>query len=193
MPNFQVGAEHYLYLAYSDGSTPLTVDTFVDTAGVDSPAGTSINDIEGDLELADLIKDVTVGGANNTVDITTRQTARAGYSASIIATSDATMQVQFAYEPRDESAKTWTAINRDDLSILYHCFITKSSIFAIDLDGSKATDGAGGLGANWTIGFSQPKEVQGQVVLDVEFALESYAQLVYWDTTVFKAFVNPPS
>lgn len=183
---FQIGAQHYLYLAYDSVTVPRTVDALIDTAGAPVGSGTvTINTIDAEtpskLKLADLIKDVTVGGSNNTVDVTTRQTARQGFSASIIATSDSNMQVQFAYEPRSTAGPN--PYLREDLGILQYCFATKKTIYAIDLDASKATGGAQGVGANWSIGFSTPKEVQGQVVMDVEFALESYAQIVFYNST----------
>lgn len=184
---FQIGAQHYLYLAYSDVSTPLTINALTDNGGDPlAPGTTGINEIKANFKLADLIKDVTVGGNNNTVDVTTRQTARQGFSATIIATSDASMQVQFAYEPRNVAAPH--AYARQDIGILLHCFTNKETIFAIDLDNTATTGGAQGVGANWSVGFSTPKEVQGQVVMDVEFALESFAQIVFYDTTLGKFF-----
>lgn len=189
---FQTGAQHRLYLAYSNITTPEVVDTLLNADGTEVDiTGTSAKDLT--LVLADQIKNVTVGGSNNKVDVTTRQTARQGFSANLIATSDATMNVQFAYEPRDDAG----AVTRNDLAILYYCFTQKLPIFAIDLDKPLAVAGVGGaqgLGANWTIGISTPKEVQGQVVVDVEFALQNFAQIIYTtDGTQanLRSLVNP--
>lgn len=178
--SFQLGSQHYLYLAYTTITTPIVITSLLKADGTEvTPSGVSAKEIvTADLNQTDLIKDVTVGGSNTKVDVTTRQTARQGYSAQLIATSEGTMQVQFAYEPRDD-AGTYT---RDDLAILQYCFAAKKPIFAIDLDkplGVATVGGAQGLGANWSIGFSQPKPVQGQVVIDVEFTIESFAQILY--------------
>lgn len=189
---FQIGANHYLYLAYTSVTAPQSITTLLKANGTeDDPTKTSILDLT--LVRHDLIKDVTVSGSNNKVDVTTRQTARQGFSASLIATSDASMTVQFAYEPRDDAG----AYTRDDIAILQYCFMTKTTIFAIDLDKPLAQAGIGGaqgIGANWSIGMSSPKPVQDQVVMDVEFALESYAQILYTtDGTQgnFRAIVDP--
>lgn len=189
----QLGSDHYLYLAYdhTDGAPPTitlkTIDTLVDTAGAEiGPGLISATDLIPDLELVDCIKDVNIGGSNNTVDTTCRESARQGFSTSKITTSDATMSVQMQYDPRTSSAVG----NNPAMDALLYAFTTKAAIFGIDLDQklTAATDnGCSGLGGNWSIGFSMPKEVQGQVVCDFEFALESKAQWLTYDGTTFNA------
>lgn len=197
---FQIGAEHYLYLAYDNVTTPRTINTLIktdfsnndaDVVGPPAVTYTSVNGIRSSLKVADLIRDVTVGGSNNTVDTTTRQLARQGLSGTLISTSDRNMTVQFVYEPRNDDGTP----ARQDLAILQYCFATKSSIFAIDLDKPITTGGAQGTGANFSIGFSNPKPVQDLVVLDVEFALTSFGQEIYiadnGGANEFRALVDP--
>lgn len=189
----QLGSDHYLYLAFdhTDQAPPAitlyTIDTLVTTTGTEvGPGTTSITDLVPNFQLVDCIKDVNIGGSNNTVDTTCRESARQGFSTSKITTSDATMSVQMQYDPRTNAATG----NNPAMDALLYAFTTKAAIFGIDLDQkfTALTDnGCSGLGGNWSIGFSMPKEVQGQVVCDFEFALESKAQWVTYDGTTFNA------
>lgn len=194
-----LGSQSRLYIAYNAG--PLAIDAIVNTSGGAVGGSTTVNTIHtaGDLLLVDEIRDVNIGGSNNTVDTTTRESARQGFSTSIIATSDSTMTVQMVYK---NLASNGAAVGDTGLAFDYlmEAFVTKSEIFAVDLDSeidTTATTGPGattnharGLAGNWSVGFSQPKEVQGLVVVDWEFALSSKAQWIEFDATtgdVFKA------
>lgn len=196
----QLGSDHYLYLAFTHtegAGVPAivlkTIDTLVYTDGEEvGPGEISATDIIANLNLVDCIKDVNIGGSNNTVDTTCRESARQGFSTSKITTSDATMSIQMQYDPRT----SLTTGNNDAMDALLYAFTTKQALFGIDLDQQLITstdNGAAGLGGNWSIGFSMPKEVQGQVVCDFEFALESKAQWLVYNGTKFHAIsgTNP--
>lgn len=185
---FQTGAEHYLYLGYTTSAGALTglltFDDTINTSGTAVDGGTStINDITANLQLLDNIRDVEVGGDNQSIDTTVREDARQGFSTEIIATSSANMTFEHRYKPRDSADGS---IQDLGFEALMRAFLTKAEIAAIDCDFSKATDGAQGLAANFTVGYSQSKPVAGLVVVNWTLTASSKTHYVWNDNGTWK-------
>ena len=188
-----LGSQFRFHLAYTSTTSPVVISSLVNADGTNATGApaVSINDINANLTLSDELKDVTEAGNPNTINTTTRRVARQGVQSSEITTISRDLSAQFVYEPH-------TAFNTPEagyevLDLLEYLEETKSAIFVIDIDKVLGTDGAKGSGANYTVGLSQPREVEGQVVYDVTFALKSFAQRVEWDNTggLWRAKVNP--
>lgn len=208
----QTGAEHRFYVGVESGSLPATldlldpgtaagkkprlmgIDDLIDKNGDPSASGTQTAEVlrsGGHYRLADLIRDVNVGGTNNEIDTTVREDARQGFSTSVIATSSATFSVQMRYEKTE--GLTINPAQHGAYVVLMSAFQTKSEIWAIDLDRLITEDGAQGLSGNWSVGFSNPKPVAGLVVVDFTLTLAGKGQLIYFDSSAakFKAFQDP--
>lgn len=193
----QFASAHRLYLAYSsaDPTTIYQTDDLIDVAGDALGGGTqTINDLlvaaaPTKLQLYDTIRDVNVGGSNNSVNSTVREEARQGFSTEVIVTSSMSMTVQARYLPRDASA----VLQDKGFAALLHAWASKKSIFAIDLDKAITVAGAQGVGANWTVGYSVAKPVEGIVQIDFQLAMSSKPQLVYMNAgaTEFLPVTNP--
>lgn len=190
-----LGSGFRLYLAYADVTTPKVISSLVKADGTDATGSAiSINDLVTPtdyLKVADQIKDVTESGSPNTLNTTTRSTARQGVQANEITTVNRDLTVQFVYEPRTDFATP--ASGYEVLDLLEYLDESSLPIFAIDLDQAKGTDGAKGAGANYTVALSQPREVEGQVVYEATFAVKSFYQRVTWDNLagLFKAKIDP--
>ena len=95
-----LGSGFRLYLAYTNTTTPLAVSSLVNADGTLATSGaSSINDIAASLKLADEVKNVTEAGNPNTINTTTRRTARLGVQSNEITTVSRDLTVQFVYEP----------------------------------------------------------------------------------------------
>lgn len=185
-----LGSGFRLYLAHTSTTAPVVVSSLVNADGtLATTGGSSINTIAATLVLADEIKNVTEAGNPNTINTTTRRVARQGVQANEITTVNRDLSAQFVYEPH--TAFATPEAGYEVLDLLEFCDETKSAIFAIDLDQEISVIGARGGGANYTISLSQPREVEGQVVYDVTFAVKSFYQRVEWDGTNWRAKVDP--
>lgn len=192
---YQTGAEHYLMLAYTGPTAPQVTDTQIKVDGTNKITGATSAPKDLTLVEAPRIRDVNVGSAAATIDSTTRESARAGFTSNIPGPVDADFTVQFVWEPRDDTG----AIIRPDLEILQYCAAAKKTIWVCDFDKPITKLGAQGLAANWRVSWSNPKPVADLVTWDVTFLLETNPQIIVVSTvddgsgTVaeFQAIVDP--
>jgi hypothetical protein len=113
------------------------------------------------------IGDVDTGGDPETVDVTTRATARTGFSAEIdiIEKGELTFPIQF--DPNDANFRT-----------LLEAKINKTEVALMDLSEAKTVVGAIGLVGNFTINFGQKKPVKGVQLIEVRAKLIKYSDWV---------------
>lgn len=183
--NFQFGYEHYLYLGIqkdtNDAFNPKALNSRPGDASPDIhynggafSLGTSGVASTGLwLEYAN-VRTVNVGGNSNSVDITTRDEARSGFSSEVDATTTGEMTFEARYKPTDASGAPVDLI----YEALLKAWLTKKEIAAIDLDKPLGQAGAQGLVANWTVTFGQQKEVQGVVITNVTMKLSSFPNYI---------------
>ncbi|MCB1641984.1 MAG: hypothetical protein KDI37_09645 [Xanthomonadales bacterium] len=113
------------------------------------------------------IGDVDTGGDPETVDTTTRATARTGFSSEIdvIEKGELTFPIQF--DPSDANFKK-----------LLQAKINKTEVALMDLTEQVTVIGAIGLVGNFTINFGQKKPVKGVQVIEVRAKLIKYSDWV---------------
>lgn len=168
--NFQFGYEHYLYLAV-DLSTPTNpVPKAITARPPVAPPTTLIHFNNAPWQEYANVRTVTVGGSANSVDITTRDEARSGFSSEVDVTTSGEMTFEVRYKRRTDAG----AIQDPIFEALLKAWLGKQEIAAVDLDGPKTRNGAQGLVGNWTVGFSNQKEVQGVVIANLTLKLSSY-------------------
>lgn len=181
--NFQFGYEHYLHLAV-DISTPTNPipKAFTQRPPGDSPA---IHFNNAPWQEYANVRTVTVGGSANSVDITTRDEARSGFSSEVDVTTTGEMTFEVRYKRRTDAG----AIQDPIFEALLKAWLGKLEIAAVDLDGPLTRNGAQGLAGNWTVGFSNQKEVQGVVIANLTLKLSSYPNWIRAGDTSGTAFV----
>lgn len=176
--NFQFGFEHYLYLGVTTtttGTAPNQVTTYTPRAlnarPVASPAAGDVSYNTADLwtEYAN-VRTVNVGGNANSVDITTRDEARSGFSTEVDVTTTGEMTFEVRYKPTSSTG----AVQDPVFEALLRAWLGKYEIAGVDLDKKIDQPGAQGLVGNWTVSFSNQKEVQGVVLASLTLKLSSY-------------------
>ena len=203
-----LGSGFHLYLAHGPLTTlstaAKTVDALIDSGGDAVGSGTvTVNTLNAATQLVgyDEIKNVTEGGQQNTINVTTRALGRTGVQGTEITSVNRDLEVEFVYEPRTSFAAPQAAYSILDL-IEYLDANKSQYIFAIDLDGAEETasvitgpDGCKGAGANYQVAITQTREVEGQVVTTATFAVKSFYQRVCYDGGVdaeFKLLTGNP-
>jgi hypothetical protein len=113
------------------------------------------------------IGDVELGGDPESVDTTTRETARTGFSAEIdvIEKGELTFPIQF--DPADANFKK-----------LLQAKVQKLEVALMDLSEQKNVVGAIGICGNFTINFGQKKPVKGVQVIEVRAKVIRYTDWV---------------
>ncbi|MGB0600430.1 MAG: hypothetical protein ACPGLY_27450 [Rubripirellula sp.] len=164
--NYQFGYEHRLYI----GANPLN-----GRPGDAGPPTSHYNTASQWTSPFDQIRDLNVGGGENTVDITTRDEGRRGFTVEPIVTQ--TGQISFQIR--------WQASQQADLSDLDSAFKklltswrSKASVSLLELDQPATSVGAQGLVGNFNITFNWNKPVQGVVVVDVNARLVGFPDWV---------------
>lgn len=181
--NFQFGYEHYLYLAV-DVSTPTNP---IPKAFTQRPPGSApaIHFNNAPWVEYPNVRTVTVGGNANSVDITTRDEARSGFSSEVDVTTSGEMTFEVRYKRRNDSG----AIQDPIFEALLKAWLGKQEIAAVDLDNNKGVAGAQGLVGNWTVSFSNQKEVQGVVIASLTLKLSSFPNWIRASDTSGTNFV----
>lgn len=176
MATYQFGYQHRLYLAYSlsgGRAEPQSLNTRPSDTTPDVTFNTAF------WSLFDGVRDVEVGGTANTVDITTRDEARTGFSSEIDVTTSGTMTTEIRYRPTLDNVSTF---GTDKTGLGYEALLKtwrrRTTIAAMDLDKEITEVGAQGLVANWGVTFTNRKEVQGVVIATVTFRLVDYADWI---------------
>lgn len=178
--NFQFGFEHYLYIA-------------MDEVDIDPGAGTTLAPVPIALTHRPVtpapdplpspyyhynnapwveysnVRTVSVGGNANSVDITTRDEARSGFSTEVNVTTTGEMTFEVRYKPTNDAGEVVDLL----FEALLRAWLGKKEIAAVDLDKPITSPGAQGLAGNWTVGFSNQKEVQGVVMSNLTLRLSS--------------------
>lgn len=169
--NFQFGFEHHLYVAIDNTTTP---GAPVPVALTQRPPGGPTAGLYH-YNTANLwteytnVRTVNVGGNNNSVDITTRDEARTGFSTEVNVTTTGEMTFEVRYKPTNSAGNVTDLI----FEALLRAWLGKKEIAAVDLDKPLDEPGAQGLVGNWTVGFSNQKEVQGVVLANLTLRLSS--------------------
>ena len=119
----------------------------------------------------DTIRDLNVGGSENTVDATTRDEARKGFTVEPVVSQTGQMTFQVR----------WTASQQADLSDADTNFVAllkawrgQTSVALMELDQEATVTGAQGFVGNFNISFTWNKPVQGIVVADVNARLVGF-------------------
>ena len=170
--NFQFGFDHYLYLAHDGAGTAQKLDQ--------RPGGSGTTDYSNAtwVEYPN-VRTVNVGGNANSVDITTRDEARSGFATEVDATTTGEMTFEVRYKPTDDNGNVqdWA------FEALLKTWLNRDEIAAMDLDKQSSVDGAQGLTGNWTVNFSNQKEVQGVVLASVTLKLSSFPNWIRYNGT----------
>jgi hypothetical protein len=169
--NFQFGFEHHLYIAATDD--PATVGDATDYTIPQALNGVLTGTVNVNNaawhEYAN-VRTVNVGGNATSVDITTREEARSGFSSEVDVTTSGEMTFEVRYKPTDSNG-----VYQDVLfAALMKTWLGKKEIAAVDLDKLYTVKGAQGLAGNWTVNFSAQKEVQGVVLCNLTLKLSSF-------------------
>ena len=165
--NFQYGFQHYLYLAH-DGAGA--------AEALDSRAGAlpAINFNTASWVEYSNVRTVTVGGSSNSVDITTRDEARSGFSTEVDATTTGEMSFEVRYKRTTDAG----VVQDWGFEALLKTWLGRTEIAAMDLDQIITGTGAQGLVGNWTVSFTNQKEVAGVVLATVTMKLSSFPNWV---------------
>lgn len=172
--NFQFGFEHYLYLGMTntdpDGGGPLLATPQPQALTQRPPGSTpAVHFNNASWQEYSNVRTVTVGGNTNSVDITTRDEARSGFSTEVDVTTSGEMTFEVRYKPTDNAGAPQDLI----FEALLKAWLGKKEIAAVDLDKPLTSPGAQGLVGNWTVTFSNQKEVQGVVLANLTLKLSS--------------------
>ena len=175
---FQFGYEHRLYV----GDAVLTdrpalagggdTDTHFNTAGQWPNAG-----------MYDTIRDLDVGGSENTVDITTRDEARKGFTVEPVVSQTGQMNFQIRWQASEQADLSDADVN---FVKLLKALRTQSSVALLELDQEKSSPGAQGFVGNFNVSFNWNKPVQGVVVVDVTARLVSFP-----DWVIVQSYIDP--
>lgn len=169
--NFQFGYEHYLYLGVDTtvATNPLARELTMRPGQTPAPTVQRHFNNMTWQEYAN-VRTVTVGGNANSVDITTRDEARSGFSTEVDVTTSGEMTFEIRYKPTNDAG----AIQDPIFEALLKAWLGKKEIAAVDLDKKINVAGAQGLVGNWTVSFSNQKEVQGVVLANITLKLSSF-------------------
>lgn len=187
--NFQFGYHHYLYFGYGDtdpGGPVVLGGLKFNCRPSTSPAPANplhFNNISW-VEYAN-VTTVNVGGSSTSVDITTRDEARSGFSTSVVVTTQGSMSFDLRYKPRDDAGDVQDTL----FEVLLKTWLSKGEIAAVDFDKPEDQLGAQGLVGNWTVNITNKKELQGAVMCTVEMALSSWPNWVRRATVGASGFV----
>lgn len=161
--NFQFGYEHYLYLGATGGPP---VDTPQALTG--RPSETVDYTNWSANEWAN-IRTLNLGGNTNSINITTRDEARSGFSSEV----DVTQTGQMTFEVRYKRLNGATV--QDPLfEVALKAWLGKLEFAACDFDQQITVLGTQGLIGNWTATFTNNKEVEGAVLSNMTLKLSSF-------------------
>lgn len=172
--NFQFGYEHRLYIGAKDADSTGYVNTLValDSRPDDVPAppAEAVNYKTWDYVRYENIRTLSLGGNADKVDITTRDEARRGFKTEVNVVTTGEMNFDVRYKPIQDDG-----VPRDPIfQLLIEAWLNRTEIAAIDLDKPIETIGAQGLIGNWTVSFSNQKEVNGVVTASMAMTLSSF-------------------
>lgn len=180
MANFQFGFDHRLYIACADSDPGAPVVLTLPQALTGEPTGATVHYNNANWQLYDNVRTVNVGGNATSVDITTRAEARSGFSSEVDVTTAGEMTFEVRYKPLNDDG----TYADPTFAALMRAWLGRKEIAAVDLDKPMNIQGAQGLCGNWTVSFSNQKEVQGVVLANLTLKLSSWAAwIVAQDTS----------
>ena len=119
------------------------------------------------------VGDTSLGGDPETADLTTRDSARSGFTSEVDVLERG--QLTFTMSVKDLSSDA-------NLESIVEAKINKTELSLLDLTKVISEAGAWGFVANWTINFSQNRPVKGGQIINVTAKLVSYSDYVETDT-----------
>ena len=175
---FQFGYEHRLYIGAN------VLSDRPSTMGGNG-TGTHFNTAAQWTSAYDTIRDLDVGGSENTVDITTRDEARKGFTVEPVVSQTGQITFQIRWLPSQQADLSDADAN---FVKLLKAWRGQDSVALMELDQERENEGAQGFVGNFNISFNWNKPVQGVVVVDVNARLVSYP-----DWIVCQSYSSPNS
>jgi len=114
----------------------------------------------------DNVRDVTGNYSAETVDVTTRATAKLGWgaSAAVLNTGEVTLNI-----PQPAAADTI-------FDAIISAWLNQTEITMLVLNGDKATSGKQGLAANFSVSMSQAQPIKDVQSWDITLTVSSYPE-----------------
>ncbi len=182
---FQFGNEHHLYLLLDSNNKAVALNSRPGQTNPTPPTpAITYNSIPGGAAwtLYDAIRDLNVGGNDNTVDVTTRDEARLGFSTEVVVTTGGEMTFEVRYKRRTDVGSFGTVQDFAHEALL-RAWLAKTEIAAIDLDQALGTAGAQGLVANWSVTFGLAKPVQGMLASNITLRMSTFPDWIVKQTS----------
>jgi len=147
---------------------PFGKDAVLYYSGTPLATGTTATSLIGTWAEYDNVRDVTGNFSAETVDVTTRATAKLGWAASAAVLNNGEISFNMPQTPVGTADTTFDAI-RD-------AWLDKSEVTLVALTADVTTSGSQGLAANFSVSMSQNQPVKDVQSWDVTCTVSSFPE-----------------